>query len=84
MNTPFYVSIIGGGEGLARTRDLGRFSDGKRDFKVNLVCKQDFRGRNWRYGILGEKPETVTELGANMSRDVGWRCPLPPLAYYEN
>ena len=28
---------------------------------------------------MGENPETVTGLGAKMSRDAGWRTPLPPL-----
>ena len=30
------------GEGLAGTRDLGPFSDGKRNFKANLGSKRDF------------------------------------------
>ena len=30
------------GGGLAGTRDLGPFSDGKRDFKANLAGKRDF------------------------------------------
>ena len=31
-----------GGEGLAGTRDLGPFSDGKRNFKANLGGELDF------------------------------------------